>query len=101
MITTLSLAALRAAAPEVAVAPGDAALARVLALPRRAPADPALVDALSRYLRTHDGPELRASQVEALRELFEYRGLFAPMRVGAGKSLVTLLASVLLCPPSS
>lgn len=39
---------------------------------------------------------LRPSQANALRELYDLRGLFAPMRVGSGKTLVTLLAATLL-----
>lgn len=35
-------------------------------------------------------------QAAALRELYEVNGLFAPVAVGAGKSLVTLLAPVVL-----
>lgn len=84
----------------VAALPGDAALARVLSLPRRAPASPELIAALSRAMRSDPNAVehvLRPAQVEALRELWEYRGLFAPMRVGSGKSLVTLLAATLLC----
>ena len=39
---------------------------------------------------------LRLKQAEALREAFECQGLFAPMRVGSGKTLVTLLLPVVL-----
>lgn len=39
---------------------------------------------------------LRQRQAEALRELVDCRGLFAPMRVGSGKTLVTLLAGHVL-----
>lgn len=83
----------------IAVLDGDAALARVLELPRREPATEELIAALSRALRVRPDDEsamLRAPQVEALREIWEYGGLFAPMRVGAGKSLVTLLAPTIL-----
>lgn len=81
--------------------PADEDFARVAALPRRPSATEADVDALSAWLRKNPGVRLRPPQVEALRELFEARGLFAPMRVGSGKTLVTLAAAVLLqarCP---
>lgn len=39
---------------------------------------------------------LREPQAVALRELADMRGLFAPMRVGSGKTLVTLLAATVL-----
>lgn len=77
-------------------------LQRVMALPRRAEADPDFIAQMSAYLRTrtHDanGREnlLFGPQAAALRELWEYRGLVAPMRVGSGKTLVTLLAPYLL-----
>ncbi len=93
-------------------------LARVLTLPRRVSAPGELVDALSAYLRIRpdptcpDGPGtaddpcqrcggtglimLRQAQADALLELLEIRGLVAPMKVGSGKTLVTLLAPTLL-----
>lgn len=80
----------------------DPELARVAALPRRAPAAEVEIEALSAFLRKRERNDggavnrLRPAQVEALRELFECRGLFAPMRVGSGKTLVTLLAATLL-----
>lgn len=82
--------------------PHDASLDRVLAIPRRQPATEQEIDQLSAYLRkrpynTNGEPNrLRPAQVEALRELYECRGLFGPMRVGSGKTLVTLLAATLL-----
>lgn len=39
---------------------------------------------------------LRPAQVEALRELYEMRWLFAPIQPGGGKTLVTLLSATLL-----
>jgi hypothetical protein len=98
----LTRASLEESIPDIACSPGDAALARVLALPRRLPADENLVELLSGALRLreyNDAGErnlLRPAQVEALRELWEYGGIFAPMRVGSGKSLVTMLAPTLL-----
>ena len=73
------------------------ALARILALPRRRPCDEALVRELSACL-TEPGcsAHLRPAQAVALRELYCERGLFAPMRVGAGKTLVSLLAAPML-----
>lgn len=73
------------------------ALDRILAIPRRADASPELVRELSAFLREPwSTATLRPAQASALRELYARRGLFAPMRVGAGKTLVTLLAPVLL-----
>lgn len=86
----------------VAVADGDTSLARVLSLPRREPASPELIAALSASLRArpfNDAGEpnvLRPAQAEVLREAYEYGGVFAPMQVGAGKSLPTLLLPTLL-----
>lgn len=72
----------------------DADLARVLALPRRGePPTEALSVALRRPGST---AVLRPAQASALLELWERRGLFAPMRVGSGKTLVTLLAPTIL-----
>ena len=77
-------------------------LQRIRELPRREQATEELIDLLSCYLRTRpcddDGEpnRLRPPQAEALCELFEVGGLFAPMRVGSGKTLVTLLAPTLM-----
>jgi hypothetical protein len=43
------------------------------------------------YVEPH--PSLRPAQVEALRELVEMRGLFGALGVGAGKTLLTMLAA--------
>lgn len=70
---------------------------RVLALPRREAATPELVEALSMLLRKPgSSATLRPAQAEALVELVTLRGLVAPMRVGSGKTLVTMLAPTLL-----
>lgn len=72
---------------------------RVASLARRPVTDEAYVDAVSTALRLrpiNDRGELnmlRPVQVQALRELVETRGLGAPMPVGSGKTLVTLLAA--------
>lgn len=93
-------------------------LDRVLALDRRPESTDELVRLLSAALRLDPNSdvcpvcrgtdetcrtcggtgriELRPRQAEALREAFELRGLFAPMRVGSGKTLVTLLLPTLL-----
>lgn len=80
----------------------DDDLVRVRALARRPHTDEAWIAALSAALRKRslndDGEPnmLRPEQASALRELLEVGGLFAPMRVGSGKTLVTLLAATLL-----
>lgn len=81
---------------------------RVKALERRQPMPEHLVDALTRALCSNPSQRLRVEQATALRELYEVGGLFAPMRVGSGKTLVSLLAmtiaqaerAVLLVPAS-
>ena len=69
---------------------------RVLALDRRPECPERLIDLLSSALRLDPEARLRESQTSALRELYDVGGLFAPMRVGSGKTLVTLLAPTLL-----
>jgi len=77
-------------------------LERILALPRRAEPSPELVLALSVALRTRDVDDdgrpvlLWPGQVAALLELYDVGGLLAPMPVGSGKTLVTLLAATVL-----
>lgn len=80
----------------VAGVEGSADLQRVLALERRLEVTSELVDVLSQHLRLDPAARLRAPQAAALRELYEVGGLFGPMRVGSGKTLVTLLAPTLL-----
>ncbi len=91
-------------------------------LPRRADISDVEIAQISAYLRQNPGTDvcqlchgvgvyqgsnclacgctgrvmLRAPQAQALREAFELRGGFFPMRVGGGKTLVTLLAATLL-----
>lgn len=73
-------------------------LQRILGLPRR----PQIHDAegarqWTQNLRTPWGEQqLRPIQATAFYELWRSRGLFGPMRVGAGKTLITLLAPLVL-----
>ena len=73
---------------------------RVSALPRRTWTDEeaqASADALTPVLaRPGTDRTLRPLQAIALQELFHCRGLFAPIRVGGGKSLITFLAPTVL-----
>lgn len=99
-------------------------LARILALPRRKWEDfvkPEFVEQASAFLRnpgweTHpdnikraqekaertkkpfhvEKPMLRPVQAAALTEIHDYGGLLAPLRVGGGKTLISLLAPVVL-----
>lgn len=92
------------------IAPGGE-FQRVAALARREPMTDAEIDALSDFLRKRstccDDAECRVcggsgqvrllrDQAEALKELFELRGLFGAMGCGTGKTLITFLAPVLL-----
>lgn len=80
-------------------------ITRVSRLARRVDAD---VEKVSKRFRKNDGVVLRQAQATALQELSDLKGLFAPMRVGSGKTLVSLLAhnavgaekSVLIVPAS-
>ncbi|MEI6806500.1 MAG: DEAD/DEAH box helicase family protein, partial [Myxococcaceae bacterium] len=69
---------------------------RVMNLPKRElSADASGV--LTQKLRTENGTmTLRPIQAQALSELEQCQGLFAPIRVGGGKTLISLLAPVLL-----
>ena len=73
---------------------------RIEALPRRvwdSPDLPALAEALTEVLKTEGGTmRLRPAQAAALKDVYEVGGLFGPLAVGSGKSLVTLTAPVLL-----
>lgn len=74
----------------------SADLRRILALPRRPAVAPEL-DEISDLIRTPDGRmRLRPIQVWALEELHARRGLVALVRVGGGKTLISLLAAVAL-----
>lgn len=57
----------------------------------------ALVEQLTALLKTPNGAMiLRPAQAIALLEIGMYRGLLGPLRVGAGKTLITLLAAYML-----
>lgn len=77
--------------------PSTPEIARIAALPRRTWSDEAaatLAEMLTRELKTPGGTmKLRPVQAVALYEAMECGGLFGPMRVGSGKTLVTLLVS--------
>jgi len=56
-----------------------------------------LVDLLTQHLKTPDGTmRLWPIQAAALRDLYDYKCLFAPIPVGKGKALISLLAPVIL-----
>lgn len=71
---------------------------RIARLPRRSAFDAEqLAQEMTKALRMPGGTmKLRPIQAQALYELMAYGGLFAPMGVGTGKTLVFLLASVVL-----
>lgn len=74
--------------------PPSSAITRILELPRRDPEAPVeqLVHQLTNMLRTPWGTEvLRPKQALALAELYQCRGLFAPIVAGGGKSKITRL----------
>jgi len=74
-------------------------LQRIRDLPRRDPMDGVdeLVPLLTDYLRTPEGTQtLRPIQAAALRDCHDHRGLFGPIEVGEGKTLVSLLAPSLI-----
>lgn len=69
---------------------------RIFALPRRAEIQD-LSEELTTALKTPKGTmKLRPIQAAMLQEAYEQRGLLAPVGVGHGKTLVTLLLPVLL-----
>lgn len=58
---------------------------------------PAVVEYMTRALARPDGEmELLPVQAVALAELYDYGGLMAPIEVGGGKTLVSLLAPVVV-----
>jgi hypothetical protein len=83
-----------------AVVEHSSEIERIAALPRRAWTDEAARDLavlLTRELKTPRGTmELRPVQAVALYEAMECGGLFGPIRVGGGKTLITLLLPLVL-----
>ena len=76
-----------------------AELRRILALPRRdwESSAPGLTAQVSDYVRAPGGTQvLRPVQVAVLCDLHDYGGCLAPVRVGGGKTLVSLLAPVVV-----
>ena len=74
-------------------------LTRILNLPRRDWRDHGVESArlLTEALKTPQGTQaLRPIQGATLREILEVQGAFAPIRVGGGKTLISLLAFVML-----
>lgn len=73
-------------------------LDRVIRLPRRRWEDsPPLAGDLETWLKTHWGTmSLRPIQSAALQELHDFSGLFAPIRVGGGKTLISFLSSAVV-----
>lgn len=74
---------------------------RIVGLPRRVwqqAADlPELVQRLTAYCALPAGQQkLRPVQAVALREIYEQGGAFIPVRVGGGKTLISLLAPLVL-----
>ncbi len=76
---------------KVSVRPGTE-FRRIVNLPRR-DWDPTITARMTEVLKTHEGQQLlRDIQAQALYEIGLYGGLFGPIRVGAGKTLISLLA---------
>lgn len=70
---------------------------RIKNLPRRGDVDDDLVNTMTAFLRTEEGEQvLRFVQALALCEIYDNRGAFLPMGVGAGKTLVSLLCATVL-----
>lgn len=82
------------------VVPRTPEIARIAALPRRTWSDAAaatLAEMMTRELKTPGGTmKLRPVQAVALYEAMEVGGIFGPMRVGSGKTLVTAVLPVVL-----
>ena len=81
--------------------PDTTELRRVAFLPRRRWQDDPDLEQLAAdmtdWLKTPHGTQtLRPVQAKALEEIHDFRGLFASIRVGGGKTLVTYLAATVL-----
>jgi hypothetical protein len=76
----------------------SADLRRIIALPRREPSLPEeVVDELTRLLKRPGGTmRLRPLQALALHDIGIHGGAFLPLDLGEGKTLISLLAAVLL-----
>ncbi len=75
-------------------------LDRIMMIPRRVPLTPdeeaEQIDLLTNHLRTPGGTmRLRPVQAQALFEAHDHRGLFGPIRVSGGKTLISLLAPII------
>lgn len=76
-------------------------LDRIIMIPRRTPLSPdeeaEQIDLLTNHLRTPGGTmRLRPVQAQALYEMHDYGGLFGPIRVSGGKTMISLLAPIVL-----
>lgn len=74
-------------------------LQRVLALPRRnwQDFDDDAANLITEWLKRPGGQmKLRTLQAAALADIHDYEGMFGPIRVGAGKTLITFLAARVL-----
>jgi hypothetical protein len=76
-------------------------LDRILMIPRRVALTSAeeeeRIDLLTSHLRTPGGTmRLRPVQAQALFEAHDYQGLFGPIRVSGGKTLISLLVPIVL-----
>jgi hypothetical protein len=76
-------------------------LDRIMMIPRRVVLAPdeeeERIDLLTGHLRTPGGTmRLRPVQAQALFEAHDYQGLFGPIRVSGGKTLISLLAPIVL-----
>lgn len=72
-------------------------LKRIKALPKRGYTPGDLVDQMTRELKTAQGTwTLKPIQAQALYEILEHQGLLGPIKVGGGKTLISLLAPLVL-----
>lgn len=76
-------------------------LDRIMMIERRRPLTPdeeeERIDLLTEFLRTPGGTmRLRPVQAQALFEAHDYQGLFGPIRVSGGKTMISLLAPIVL-----
>jgi len=71
---------------------------RVYSLGRRPQGLPAwMVEEMTEWLKTEDGTwTLREVQAQALRELYDFGGVFVAAGVGHGKTLISLLAAMVV-----